>query len=175
MQPVRPIAWQIINRKLQFMDLSKILTIAGKGGLFSVVSQTKNGLIVESLVDGKKTPIFASHQTSSLEDISIFTYGEDIPLKEVLWKIHEKEQGKPAPNPKSSAAELKAYFETVLPEYDKERVYVSDIKKVLSWYNLLLEKGLITPPQEETPEEQQPSAPENEKGEEPSETDASNS
>lgn len=140
-----------------------------------MVSQSKTGLIVESLIDGRKMPIFASHQTSSLEDISLFTYGEDVPLKEVLWKIHEKEEGKPSINPKSSAAELKAYFETVLPEYDQERVYVSDIKKVLSWYNLLLEKGLITPPEEETPEEQQPSSPENDKGEEPSEADQTTS
>ncbi len=140
-----------------------------------MVSQTKTGLIVESLNDGRKMPIFASHQTSSLEDISLFTYGEDVPLKEVLWKIHEKEEGKPAINPKSSAAELKAYFETVLPEYDQERVYNSDIKKVLSWYNLLLEKGLITPPEEETPEEQQPSSPEDDKGEASSEADQTTS
>lgn len=137
------------------MDLSKILTIAGKAGLYSVVSQSKTGLIVESLEDGKKIPVFASHQTSSLEDISLFTYGEDIPLKEVLWKIHEKENGKPAIDPKSPSNELKKYLESVLPEFDKERVYTSDIKKLLLWYNILLEKGMITAPEEEQAEETQ--------------------
>lgn len=116
-----------------------------------MVSQTKTGLVVESLADGKKMPVFASHQTSALEDISIFTYGEDISLKKVLWKIHQKEDGKPAISSKASSEELKAYFQEVLPEYDKERVYVSDIKKVISWYNLLLEKNLITEPVEDAP------------------------
>ncbi len=139
------------------MDLSNILTIIGKSGLFKVVSQTKNGLVVESLTDGKKIPVFLSDRSSALEDISIFTITEDIPLKEVFLKIFEKEEGKPCIDPKENAGKLKAYFETILPDYDQERVYISDIKKVFAWYNLLLEKGMITPEElaaEENPEEE---------------------
>lgn len=132
------------------MDLSKILTISGKSGLFKVVSQSKGGLVVESLADGKKIPVFLSDRSSALGDISIFSPTEDIPLKEVLLKIFEKEGGKPCIDPREEPAKLKAYFETILPDYDRERVYISDIKKVFAWYNLLLEKELIGP--DETPE-----------------------
>ncbi len=131
------------------MDLSKILAISGKNGLFKVVSQSKTGLIVESLTDGKKLPVFASDRSSSLDDISIFTYGEDLPLKEILLRIFEKEEGKPTLDAKSKPEELKAYFEGIVPEYDKERVYQSDIKKLISWYNLLVEKDLISKPEAE--------------------------
>ncbi len=117
--------------------------------MFKVVSQGKNSLIVESLVDGRKLPVFATDRSSSLEDISIFTRGEDMPLQEVLYKIFEKEEGKPSIDPKETPAALTARFEEILPEYDKDRVYLSDIKKVFSWYALLLEKGLITKPSDE--------------------------
>jgi len=136
------------------MDLSKILTISGKSGLFKVVSQTKNGLVVESLVDGKKIPVFVSDRSSALEDISIFTVTEDIPLKQVLLKIFEKEDGKPCIDPKEDPAKLKAYFETILPDYDPDRVYISDIKKLFAWYNLLLEKEMITPEEPEKEEKE---------------------
>ncbi len=139
------------------MDLSNILTISGKSGLYKVVSQTKNGLVVESLTDGKKIPVFLSERSSALEDISMFTITEDVPLKEVFLKIFEKEDGKPCIDPKENAGKLKAYFETILPDYDQERVYISDIKKVFAWYNLLLNKGMITPEEpaaEETQEEE---------------------
>ena len=149
------------------MDLSKILAISGKPGLYKVVSQSKTGLIVESLIDGKRIPLFASHQSSALEDISMFTYGEDVPLKEVFWRIHEKENGKPSIDPKSPADKLKEYFETILPDYDKERVYPSDIKKLLNWYNLLLDKGLITQPEAEEGSEEEADAAE----EKPADTD----
>ena len=130
------------------MDLSKILTISGKNGLFLIVSQSKNSIIVESLSDGKKIPVFATDRSSSLQDISVFTYGEDMPLKDILLKIFDKEEGKPGMDPKSKPEELRAYFETIVPEYDKERVYNSDIKKILSWYNLLLDKGMISKEEE---------------------------
>lgn len=137
------------------MDLSKILTVSGKSGLFKVVSQTKSGLVVESLNDGKKIPVFLSDRSSALEDISIFTLTEDIPLKDVLLKIFDKEEGKPCIDAKEDPAKLKAYFETILPDYDRERVYISDIKKVFAWYNLLLEKEMITPEEpEEAPKEE---------------------
>ncbi len=131
------------------MDLSKILTISGKNGLFKVVTQSKSGLIVESLSDGKRLPVFASDRSSSLEDISIFTTGEDVPLKQVLLTIFEKENGKPSIDAKSDQGALRAKFEEILPDYDRERVYASDIKKVFAWYALLLEKGLITVAQED--------------------------
>jgi pyruvate/2-oxoglutarate dehydrogenase complex dihydrolipoamide acyltransferase (E2) component len=135
------------------MDLSKILTIAGKGGLHEVVTQSKTGLIVQSLETGKKTPVFASDRSSSLEDISLFTTGEDVPLKEVLLKVFDKEEGKSCPVNTSDPSAMKKYFGEVLPEYDRDRVYMSDIKKVLTWYNILLEKGLIVKEEEEKAEE----------------------
>jgi len=125
------------------MDLSKIISITGKSGLFKVVASTKNGLIAESLSDGKKIPVFVGDRSSTLEDISMFTYTEDVPLKKVLLAIYEKENGGKCIDPKESPANMKAYFETVLPNFDKERVFVSDIKKVFAWYNLLVEKDLI--------------------------------
>lgn len=131
------------------MDLTKIMAIAGKSGLFKIVSQTKGGLIAESLVDGKKIPVFATHRSSILEDISMFTYTEDVPLKKVLWSIFQKEAGKVSSlDPKADNSKLHAYFESVLPDYDKERVYPSDIKKVISWYNQLVAKDLISEPVE---------------------------
>jgi len=125
------------------MDLSKILSIAGKPGLFKMVSQSKSGLIVESLVDGRRIPAFSHERISSLEEISIFTEVDDIPLKDVFQKLFEKENGKKTISHKSSAKDLKALMESVLPDYDKERVYVSDIKKLVNWYNLLVDKNLI--------------------------------
>jgi len=132
------------------MDLSKILAISGKSGLFKIVSRTKGGMIVESLADGKKMPVFAAHRSSLLEDISIFSYTDDIPLKKVLWTMYEKEGGKKVlMDAKEDGSQLQAYFEQVLPDFDKDRVYTSDIRKVIGWYNQLLDHNLITPPQEE--------------------------
>jgi hypothetical protein len=136
------------------MDLSKIMAISGKSGLFRIISQTKGGLIVESLSDGKKIPVFASDRSSVLEDISMFTYGEDVPLKNILWNIFQKEEGKQASiDPKADGNKLREYFESVLQDHDKERVYTSDIKKVIGWYNQLLEHNLITEPEEEKAED----------------------
>jgi len=126
------------------MDLTKIMAISGKPGLFEMLSQTKTGFIVESLLDGKRFPVFAHERVSSLEEISIFsTLDEDIPLKDIFKKIFEKREGKHAPDPKSSSDELKKFFTETVPDFDQDRVYVSDIKKVLGWYNLLLEKGML--------------------------------
>ncbi len=130
------------------MDLSKIMTISGKPGLFKVIAKTRNGLVVESLMDGKKLPVFASDRSSTLEDISIFTREQEMPLKDVLWKMNETYEGKPGLDPKSDPGKLKSAFEEILPDYDKERVYVSDMKKVFTWYNILLEKDMITKPEE---------------------------
>ncbi len=126
------------------MDLSKILSISGKPGLFLMVGEAKNNLIVESLTDGKKIPSFAHDRVSSLKEISVYTETEDVPLEDVLKNIFEHTNGKEVPNPKKASNEdLKKLFAEVLPDYDKDSVYVSDIKKILSWYNLLLSKELL--------------------------------
>jgi hypothetical protein len=125
------------------MDISKIISISGKSGLFRLISQTRNGIIVESLLDKSRMPVYSTQVVSSLEEISVFTTGEDLPLKKALQKIFSVLDGQKAIDPKSSNDELKAFLESMLPEYDKERVYASDIKKMISWYNILLAHGLI--------------------------------
>lgn len=135
------------------MDLSKILSISGKPGLFNLIAQTSNGLVVESFLDGKKSTAFSHEKISTLEEISIYTDDEDTPLRDVLKSIFEKLGGKPALSSKSSSEELKAFFSEVLPNYDKENVYVSDIKKVINWYNLLQQKEMLDFTEEEVKEE----------------------
>lgn len=125
------------------MDLKGILAISGHSGLFKMISQAKNGIIVESLIDKKRMPAYSTSKISSLEDIAIFTIEEDVPLLKVLQKVFTHLDGKEAISHKVSGEELKKFFLEVLPEYDQDRVYVSDIKKVVQWYNLLLAEGLI--------------------------------
>ncbi len=125
------------------MDLSKILAITGKPGLYLVISQTKSGALVESIIDKKRIPVFAAEKMSSLSDISIFTTEEDLPLNTVLKAIYEKEKGGKCIDSKSDNNALKKYMEEVLPSYDKDRVYVSDLKKLFSWYNLLQQENLL--------------------------------
>ena len=126
------------------MDLTGILSISGYGGLFKLIKQTKTGFIVESLIDEKRMQAFASSKISTLDDIAIFTETAEMHLKDVLKKIFEQLDGKKTDlTSKSSSEELKAFLESVLPDYDKERVYVSDIKKLVGWYNLLVEKDLV--------------------------------
>jgi outer membrane biosynthesis protein TonB len=137
------------------MDLSKILSISGRSGLFQVVSQLKNAVLVESLLDKKRFPAFAHEKISSLEEIAIFTATEDKPLKDVLKVIYEKLEGKPALDPKSDNKLLMAFFLEIVPDYDPNRVYISDIRKIISWYNLLIENKLLdfTEKEEENPDE----------------------
>ena len=112
---------------------------------------------MESLIDGKRLPVFTSDKISSLEEIGMFTNGEDIPLKTVFQNIFRKEEGKEASvSPKADNKALQTYFSEVLPDWDQDRVYASDIKKVIAWYNLLLEKGLITIDETDTETEQAP-------------------
>jgi hypothetical protein len=125
------------------MDLKDIMSVSGKSGLFKSIAQTKNGLIVESLVDKKRFPVYISDKVSALEDISVFTNDKDIALKEVVELIFKKESGGPCIDPKSDDTKIKKYFEEVLPDYDKERVYISDIRKLFTWYNLLQSHGLL--------------------------------
>lgn len=137
------------------MELKEILSVSGKPGLYKVVAHTKSGLIVESLIDKKRIPVYASDKISNLEDISIFTTDEDILLKDVLKLIFDKENGGPCIESKADDKKLKEYMEAVLPQYDKDRVYLSDIKKLFSWYNLLQKNNLLdfTEKPEETVEE----------------------
>ncbi|GET25255.1 DUF5606 domain-containing protein [Prolixibacter sp. NT017] len=137
--------------------LKGILAISGQPGLFKVVSEGKNNIIVESLLNGKKMPAFASSKISSLEDIAIYTSQEDVPLKEVFKNIMEKEDGGKAISHKASTEELTNYFAEVLPEYDRDQVYISDIRKVIQWYNLLQEKELLNDEDEEESEESETS------------------
>jgi len=123
--------------------LKGILAITGQPGLYKVISEGKNNVVIESLLTGKKSTAHADAKMSTLEDIAIYTIEEDIPLKKVFRKISDKENGGPAIDAKSSPEELKKYFTEILPDYDKTRVYGSDVKKVISWYNLLNEKGLL--------------------------------
>lgn len=125
------------------MDLTEILSISGKPGLYKMLSHTKTGMLVESMADKKRFPVFAHEKVSSLEEISIFTLDDDVPLKDIFKKIHEMLEGDKALSHKSSGEELKDFFDDVLPDYDKERVYVSDIKKVIQWYNVLHEMELL--------------------------------
>lgn len=131
------------------MDLTEILAISGKPGLYKMISHTNSGMVVESMNDQKRFPVFAHEKVSSLEEISIFTETEDLPLKDIFKKIYDLLEGDKALSHKSSADELKDFFDDAVPEYDKERVYVSDIKKVIQWYNLLHEKDMLDFTEEE--------------------------
>ncbi len=135
------------------MDLSGVISISGKPGLYKVVAQSKNNIIVESLKEGKRSPAYSTDRISALEDISIYTYEDDIPLKEVYIKIFKKEDGKKAPSHKESLNTLTTYLLEVLPNYDEDRVYPSDIKKLFQWYNLLHDAGLVSAGDEEKKEE----------------------
>ncbi|MBE9484441.1 MAG: DUF5606 domain-containing protein [Bacteroidetes bacterium] len=125
------------------MNLAEIMSISGKPGLYKMISHTKTGMLVESMQDQKRFPVFAHEKISSLEEISIFTETDDIPLKEVFKKINDLLEGEKALSHKSPASELKDFFDDAVPDYDKERVYVSDIKKVIQWYNVLHEMELL--------------------------------
>lgn len=123
--------------------LKEILSISGKSGLFKLVSQGKNMLIVESLIDKKRQPAYTHEKVVSLADVAIFTDSEEKPLAEVLKLMKEKESAKKISiDSKSSNDVLRAYFAEVLPDFDRERVYPSDIKKLISWYNILIENGI---------------------------------
>jgi len=129
--------------------LKDILSISGHGGLFQFISQGRHGIIVESLETKKRMNASATAKISALEDIAIFTDTEDIALKDVFKAIYEKEDGGEAISHKSSADELKNYFSGILPGYDRDRVYVSDIKKVVQWYNLLHKLEMLNFEEEE--------------------------
>ncbi len=139
------------------MELTKIVTIAGRPGLYQIKSQAIGRIIVESLIDGKCSPAFAHDRMSSLEEISIFSVDEDKPLKEVFKGIHDKMGDKvDFDYKKASNDELRAKFLEVMPDYDQDAVYPSDMKKVFAWYQMLMDKNLLDFTEEEKKEEAKP-------------------
>lgn len=125
------------------MDLTGILAITGKPGLYKLLSPTKSGTLVESLSDKKRMPAFAYERISSLKDITMFAIDEDVPLQTIFQNIYKREEGKECIDPKASEKELREYMEKVFPNYDKDRVHISDMRKLFSWYNILLKSNLI--------------------------------
>ncbi len=137
------------------MKLKDILSISGKGGLYKYISQARNGIIVESFEDGKRVAVHSTAKVSALEDIAIFTEKEEIPLAEIFKKIYEKEGGNKTIDHKSPPEELKNFMESILPDYDRDRVYVSDMKKLVLWYNILISHKLLKPEEEEKESEKE--------------------
>jgi hypothetical protein len=126
------------------MELDKILSFAKKPGLYKLIAQSRGGFIAESLLDQKRISVSITSNVSLLSEIAIYTLAEELPLKEVFLKVFEKENGGQAStSPKASKDDLEAYFFSVLPDYDEDRVYPSDIKKIISWYNLLHQHKLL--------------------------------
>ncbi len=126
------------------MDLKSIISISGKPGLYKVVAQGKNSIIVESLIDKKRQPAYASDKISSLSDISVYSVEQDASLVSILKLIFDKEKGKSCISHKEDINVLKSYLLEIYPTFDQERVYDSDVKKIFQWYNLLLESGLLS-------------------------------
>lgn len=135
------------------MILKDILAISGEPGLFKFIAQGKNAIIIEHLETKKRSSAYGSAKVSSLEDIAIFTEKEDMPLGKVFDLIHEKENGGLAIDSKADPVKLKSWFESILPDYSKDKVYVSDIKKVAHWYNILHSLNLLVKEEAETKEE----------------------
>ncbi|WP_047245978.1 DUF5606 family protein [Maribacter thermophilus] len=125
------------------MGLEKILSVAGKPGLYKLITQTRTGFVAESLLDGKKISVGLRSNVSVLSEIAIYTLDEELPLREVFVKIQQKEDGKKTSiSHKDEKIKLEEYFFEVLPNYDEDRVYASDIKKIIQWYNILVDKGI---------------------------------
>jgi len=131
------------------MNIEGIINVSGKSGLHKIVSQGKNSVIVESLTDNKRMPVYPHTSANSLEEIGIYTYNDTLPLVEVFTNIAKKTDCKSSISHKASKNELEEYFRKILPDYDEDRVYISDIKKVFQWYNSLQSVGLIELPKEE--------------------------
>ena len=141
---------------MKTIQLKDILAISGKGGLFKFIAQARNGIVVESLEEKKRHVAPATARVSSLEDIAIFTLDEEVPLADIFYMIHEKTDGKETISHKASSDELKSQFKELVPEYDEDRVYVSDIKKVFQWYNQLHQHQLLEVIEKEDEQEEEP-------------------
>ncbi|NKI26291.1 DUF5606 domain-containing protein [Arenibacter sp. 6A1] len=136
------------------MGLNKILSVAGKPGLYKLLSQTRSGFVAESLLDGKKITVSFKNNVSVLSEIAIYTLEEEVPLREVFEKIKEKEEGgKTSIGHKEDKIKLEEYLFEILPNYDEDRVYASDIKKIIQWYNLLHDHGITDFSTEEAAED----------------------
>jgi len=131
--------------------LKGILAISGQSGLFKVISEAKNSVIVESLVTGKRMPAYSTSKMSSLEDIAVFTNTSEVSLKQVFKNMGKLVAEGQVFDKKTSGDELKEYFDKILPEYDRNRVYTSDMKKIIQWFLLLNEKDLLNFEEEEEP------------------------
>ncbi|SFD32573.1 DUF5606 family protein [Algibacter pectinivorans] len=126
------------------MSLEKVISISGKPGLYKLITQTRGGFVAESLIDNKRISVSMQNNVSVLSEIAIYTLTEEVPLIQVFQNIKKKENGeKTSVKPKDSKDKLEEYFFNVLPDYDEDRVYASDIKKVIQWYNLLHEHGML--------------------------------
>jgi Domain of unknown function (DUF5606) len=136
------------------MDLSKIISVTGKSGLFRVVAQGRQAVIAESLEDGKRIPVHSSVRVSTLEEISMFTAGDDEPLKNILAGLFDKAKGGPAADPKADDATLWKALTDVLPTADRERIYPSDVRKLFLWYAQLHKAGLLAKKEEKKAEEE---------------------
>lgn len=136
------------------MEFDKILSISGKPGLYELKTQTRGGILAQSLVDGKKTQVNLRNNISILSEISIYTYASEVTLKEIFNRIYKKTEGQKSIDHKSSKKELENYFREILPEYDEDRVYQSDIKKIIQWYNILIDKD-FTDFEDETPSDEE--------------------
>src|SRR5690606_33162369 len=140
------------------MGLEKVLSISGKPGLYELTAQTRGGFVAKSITEGKKISVNVRHNVSLLSEIAVYTYTEEVPLGVIFQKIYDKESGAAAIDHKVSKKELEAYFAEILPDYDVDRVYQSDIKKIIQWYNLLVNNGFtdfskVEPESEENEEE----------------------
>ena len=125
------------------MELEGIINVSGKPGLFKVISKSNNTVIIESLTDKKRTAIYSHNQANLLDEIGIYTYNDTVPISDIFTKIAEKTSCGPSINHKSSKDDLINFFREILPEYDEDRVYISDIKKVIQWYNIMQSVNLI--------------------------------
>jgi len=126
------------------MPLDKILSIAGKPGLYKLIAQTRTGFIAESLIDNKRLSVSINHNVSLLSEISVYSLTEEVPLQDVFLKIKEKENGNPTSiSHKDSKDSLEEYFFNVMSDYDEDRVYASDIKKIIQWYNMLQKNKML--------------------------------
>ncbi len=126
------------------MNVEKILAISGKPGLYELKVQTRSGFVAESMLDGKRITVGMRSNVSLLSEISMYTHSEEKPLVEIMRAIAVKENEGPAISHKEDTAKLLEYFEQIVPDYDEDRVYPSDIKKVLNWYNMLQAKGMVS-------------------------------
>lgn len=134
------------------MSLEKILAISSKPGLYELKAQTRSGFVAQSLENGRKIPVNLRHDVSMLSEITVYTQVDEMPLGEIFEKIYAKEEGKKSIDHKKPKNELVRHFEEIIPEYDEERVYASDIKKIFQWYNILIDNDFSSFAKEEEAE-----------------------